>query len=168
MRIILRDYGNDMCQKKKNNAISRKLFNIDIFWLADFAVGAPYEGNGVVYIYHGSDEEIKMYSQVNWLIFNAIKGENSCRQVQLGHTFCKILSSCIISNDNSSLYKQRNMLHSSSTDWYTSTSNWMYDWALFGMLLPSIFTSQKQVSKVVRIRFWLMLTQSLNLTVRLR
>ena len=35
--------------------------------LSDFAVGAPYEGNGAVYIYHGSaDGVIPIYAQVSW------------------------------------------------------------------------------------------------------
>lgn len=35
-----------------------------VFFL-DFAVGAPYEGNGAVYIYHGSkDGVVKTYAQV--------------------------------------------------------------------------------------------------------
>jgi hypothetical protein len=36
-----------------------------VFVLTDFAVGAPYEGRGAVYIFHGSADGVKeAYSQV--------------------------------------------------------------------------------------------------------
>ena len=44
------------------------VINVATRYISDFAVGAPYEGQGAVYIYHGSKDGVKTpFSQVTYL-----------------------------------------------------------------------------------------------------
>ncbi|XP_055888181.1 integrin alpha-PS1-like isoform X3 [Biomphalaria glabrata] len=52
-----------MCEHAKFGLSLTKLGDINMDGFQDFAVGAPYEGNGAVYIYHGSSSPIEKYVQ---------------------------------------------------------------------------------------------------------
>ena len=60
--------GNNNLEKDYNDVwedVQSIYFCKILFWLTDVAIGAPFEDNGAVYVYHGSNDGINpTYKQV--------------------------------------------------------------------------------------------------------